>query len=325
VICKSYEKDEKIRIFSDIGTTKKLIIKETASEQAEAAAVGKMIESLVGGTSFLSMDSRKAEFDNLKEYSFSDFAVLFRTRKQSEAFVSAFETAGIPFQAADKENMLKTEGISQFISLCRHLTQKGDTIGEIPLQEGFSPEDMQSLKNEIRVLGNEAGLRRLSEKTGLNEIMGKNDGTRQAFEMLVSRAQPHPDLKSFLDAFALDQDADILEYDVEKVSLLTLHAAKGLEFPVVFVAGCEQGLIPFARDGEHIENMEEERRLFYVAMTRAMDILCLTYAQKRRIYGRRFKRQRSLFIEDIEKRLTRLEKTAARMPELKKPEQLELF
>ena len=325
VICKSSEKDEKVRIFSDIGTTKKLIIKETASEQAEAVAIGKMIETLVGGTSFLSMDSRKAEFDNPREYSFSDFAVLFRTRKQSEAFISVFEKAGIPFQAADKDNMLKMAGISQLISLCRGMIQKGDNIGEIPLQTGFSVEDMQSLKNEIRFLDNEAGLRRLSEKAGLDVVMEKNDGTKQAFETLLSLAGRHPDLKGFLNALALDQDADILEYDVEKVSLLTLHAAKGLEFPVVFVAGCEQGLIPFARDGEHIENMEEERRLFYVAMTRAMDILCLTYAKKRSIYGRSFKRQRSLFIEDIEKRLTRLEKSATRMPELKKPEQLELF
>ncbi len=325
VICKSPEKDEKIRIFSDIGTTKKLIIKETASEEAEAAAIGKMIERLVGGTSFLSMDSRKAEFDNSKEYSFSDFAVLFRTRKQGEAFIAAFEKAGIPFQAADKGNMLKAVGISQWLSLCRRLTQKEDFPGKTALEDGFGFEDIPSLKEEIRSLGNEAGLRLLSEKTGLNEIMEKNDGTRQAFERLLSQSRLHPDLKTFLDSLALDRDADILEYDVEKVFLLTLHAAKGLEFPVVFVAGCEQGLIPFARDGEQIENMEEERRLFYVAMTRAMDILCLTYAKKRRIYGKSVKRQRSLFIEDIEKRLTRLEKSAARMPEPKKPEQLELF
>ncbi len=218
VISKSLENDETIRVFSDIGTSKKLIIKETASELAEAVAIGKMIETLMGGTSFFSMDSRKTEFDNPKDYSFTDFAVLFRTRKQCEAFASVFEKAGIPFQ-----------------------------------------------------------------------------------------------------------DADTQEYDVEKVSLLTLHGAKGLEFPVVFVAGCEQGLIPFARDGEHIDNMEEERRLFYVAMTRAMDILCLTYAKKRRIYGRSLKRQRSLFIEDIEKKLTQVEKSAARMPKVNSPEQMELF
>ncbi|MFA5902446.1 MAG: UvrD-helicase domain-containing protein [Desulfobacula sp.] len=325
VICKSSENDEKIRIFSDIGTAKRVIIKETASDQAEAVAVGKMIETLVGGTSFFSMDARKTEFDNSKEYSFSDFAVLFRTRKQCEVFSSVFEKAGIPFQSADKTGMLKMEGISQLISLCRIMVRKGDFIGEEPLQDGFSPETIQSLRQEIQSLDNEAGLRLLSERSGLHAIIKKKEEVRQAFEKLIALAKLHHDLKGFLDAFALDQDADTLEYDVEKVSLLTLHAAKGLEFPVVFVTGCEQGLVPFARDGEHIDNLEEERRLFYVAMTRAMDILCLTYAKKRSIYGNSLKRQRSLFIEDIEKKLTRLEKSADRMPEAKKPEQMELF
>jgi superfamily I DNA/RNA helicase len=236
-----------------------------------------------------------------------------------------FEKAGIPFQVADKNNMLKMEGISQLISLSRIITQNEDFMGEKPLQVGLSSEEIKALKNEIQSLDNESGLRLLCKKAGLNEIMEKNDGTKQAFEKLLSLARVHHNLKGFLDALALDQDADVLEYEVEKVSLLTLHAAKGLEFPVVFVAGCEQGLIPFARDGQHIDNMEEERRLFYVAMTRAMDILCLTYAKKRRIYGRSLKQQRSLFIEDIEKKLTRLEKSADRMPEAKKPEQMELF
>ena len=325
VISKSTENHEKIRIFSDIGTSKKLIIKEAASEQAEAVAIGKMIETLVGGTSFFSMDARKVEFDHPKEYSFSDFAVLFRTRKQSEAFISVFEKAGIPFQAADKDNFLKTEGIPQLISLCRQMTQKENFIRENDLQDGLHPKDILALQNEIGCLDNESGLRLLCKNTGLNEAMEKNDRSKQAFEKLFSLASSYPDLKDLLDALALDQDADTLDYDVEKVSLLTLHAAKGLEFPVVFVAGCEQGLIPFARDGEHIDNMEEERRLFYVAMTRAMDILCLTYAKKRRIYGRRFKQQRSIFIEDIEKKLTRLEKIAVRLPEEKKPVQMELF
>ncbi len=325
VISKSVENDEKIRIFSDIGTIKKLIIKETLSEQAEAITIAKMIETLVGGTSFFSMDSRKAEFDNPKEYSFSDFAVLFRTRKQCEVFISVFEKAGIPFQAADKGGMLKMDGISQLISLCRRMVQKENSIGKEPFSDSFSAEDLQTLRYEIQLLDNEARLRLLSEKVGLKAIMEKNDQTKQAFEKLLSLSRLHHDLKGFLDAVALDQDADILEYDVEKVSLLTLHAAKGLEFPVVFVSGCEQGLIPFARGGEHIDNMEEERRLFYVAMTRAMDILCLTYAKKRSIYGSRLKRQRSLFIEDIEKKLVRMEKSAEQMPEKKKPEQLELF
>jgi len=112
---------------------------------------------------------------------------------------------------------------------------------------------------------------------------------------------------------------------VEKVSLMTLHSAKGLEYPVVFVTGCEQGLIPFARDGKTYDNLEEERRLFYVGMTRAMDILCLTYAQKRRIYGVSQKRQRSFFIDDIEKKLAQYETSVMRVRETKREIQLDLF
>ncbi len=104
-----------------------------------------------------------------------------------------------------------------------------------------------------------------------------------------------------------------------------MHAAKGLEFAVVFVAGCEKGLIPFAKDGQNVDNLEEERRLFYVAMTRAMEILCLTYAKKRSIYGISKKRQRSFFIEDIERKLKQIETLSARPPVPKKETQLELF
>jgi len=128
-----------------------------------------------------------------------------------------------------------------------------------------------------------------------------------------------------MDYLALDQDPDHLTGSVEKVSLMTLHSAKGLEYPVVFVAGCEQGLIPFARDGKTCENPGEERRLFYVGMTRAMDILCLTYARERRIYGTSQKRQRSCFIDDIEKKLALYEKSVIRTSVKQRQVQLELF
>ena len=72
----------------------------------------------------------------------------------------------------------------------------------------------------------------------------------------------------------------------KKFSLMTMHAAKGLEFPVVFITGCEENLIPFKQRNSEQADIEEERRLFYVAMTRAKDRLYLTRAKKRRIYGK---------------------------------------
>jgi len=129
-----------------------------------------------------------------------------------------------------------------------------------------------------------------------------------------------------LDGLRLNQDQDLLDKGVEKVSLMTMHAAKGLEFAVVFVTGCEEGMIPYARDGETVDDPAEERRLFYVAMTRAMDILCLTYAKKRRIFGLDKSRQRSCFIDDIERQLARYEKKGGQTRKKKKTAvQLELF
>ncbi|MEO6922734.1 MAG: 3'-5' exonuclease, partial [Bryocella sp.] len=91
-------------------------------------------------------------------------------------------------------------------------------------------------------------------------------------------------LSEFLDHAALVSDAD--QYSAEaRVTLMTLHAAKGLEFPLVFLTGMEEGLFPHSRSLQDLTQMEEERRLCYVGMTRAMDTLVLTRARYRRRYG----------------------------------------
>ena len=109
----------------------------------------------------------------------------------------------------------------------------------------------------------------------------------------------------FLSSLALQSDTDTFMQNAQNVALMTMHAAKGLEFPVVFVAGCEDGLIPFHPiplhgAGGKKSDIEEERRLFYVAMTRAKKVLFLTWAKKRRIYGKSVRREVSPFIQAIE-------------------------
>ncbi|MFW6334251.1 MAG: 3'-5' exonuclease, partial [Desulfosalsimonas sp.] len=109
----------------------------------------------------------------------------------------------------------------------------------------------------------------------------------QAFEDLKNLASSFgKDMAGFLETLALYSDPDFFNPEAEKVSLLTMHAAKGLEFPVVFVAGCEDGLIPHAGSARQQTDPGEERRLFYVAMTRAMEELFLVSAKNRRIHGR---------------------------------------
>jgi len=118
--------------------------------------------------------------------------------------------------------------------------------------------------------------------------------------------------RRFLQQLALETDSDVSEPGVETISLMTMHASKGLEFPVVFIVGCENGLIPFHlggsdsgnRDvkpgGDPDFNMDEERRLFYVAMTRAKQELYLSFAKRRTVYGKTGPRSLSLFVSDIE-------------------------
>ena len=91
-------------------------------------------------------------------------------------------------------------------------------------------------------------------------------------------------LAEFLDHAALASDTDQFDPDA-RVTLMTLHAAKGLEFPLVFLAGLEEGLFPHSRTLQNPEELEEERRLCYVGMTRAMNTLVLTRAHYRRRYG----------------------------------------
>jgi superfamily I DNA/RNA helicase len=128
------------------------------------------------------------------------------------------------------------------------------------------------------------------------------------------------DIRAFLDQLALQRDADLYHPRAEKVALISMHAAKGLEFPVVFIAGCEDGLVPSAAAADR----EEERRLLYVAMTRARQRLFLSWARRRRLFGKPEEREMSPFVRDIESRWLENE-SAARVPTRRGPDQMTLF
>jgi len=159
--------------------------------------------------------------------------------------------------------------------------------------------DMSSLTVADRLLY-------LEKNTKLSGMLNKDTTTREAFAGLVELArQFNTSTAEFLVAIALHTDTDAYAPQVEKVSFMTMHAAKGLEFAVVFIAGCEQDYIPYKRHDHEQADMAEERRLFYVAMTRAMERLYLTRAKERRIYGQTKPRVLSPFVTDIEYQLKR--------------------
>ncbi|MCG8549457.1 MAG: UvrD-helicase domain-containing protein [Desulfobacterales bacterium] len=310
------------KIYASLDGTQKILINETASESAEAVAVGKIIEKGVGGLSFLSMDKGTGQnFGADREYAFSDFAVLYRTRQQARAFAQAFEKAGIPFQTADRENWIDMAGIKELLALVRIFLGRGSE----PDRQAFT-QFLPMITALSGPMNTATLLDTLGDWLDIKALSKADETLAAACRRLNALADRYPSPNALLDALRLDQDPDFLDKTVEKVSLMTMHAAKGLEFPVVFLSGCENGTIPFARDGKTVEDPDEERRLFYVAMTRAKEMLYLTYARKRRIFGREQQRTRSCFIDDIEKELARYEKGIKQVKKQKpKDIQMELF
>jgi DNA helicase-2/ATP-dependent DNA helicase PcrA len=136
------------------------------------------------------------------------------------------------------------------------------------------------------------------ERTGYHDALlrehGEEDGENRWENVLELRtvagqyaAFPREaQLATFLEEVALVAATDELQRDQDAVTLITMHQAKGLEFPVVFLVGLEEGLMPHARSLEDSEQLEEERRLMYVAATRAAERLYLMHAFKRTMYGR---------------------------------------
>jgi DNA helicase-2/ATP-dependent DNA helicase PcrA len=151
------------------------------------------------------------------------------------------------------------------------------------------------------------------ERTGYrNYLMEDGEQGRERWENvqeLRSTAQqfqdadPEEKLTAFLQGVALVSDVDTLEETPDSITLITLHQAKGLEFPVVFIVGLEEGLLPHIRSFDDPGQMEEERRLFYVGMTRAKDRLYLTRAFRRGFRGNSGTNQASRFLANVPQHL----------------------
>jgi len=152
-------------------------------------------------------------------------------------------------------------------------------------------------------------VREVARRTGYEEFL--RDGTPEGEDRwenvleLIGKAQDYAYLDTaealvtFLEEASLVADVDDLEEGQTAVTLLTLHAAKGLEFPVVFIAGMEEGIFPHSRSMDQPEQMEEERRLCYVGITRAKKHLYLVRAFRRSLYGQVDYREPSRFLGDL--------------------------
>jgi uncharacterized protein (TIGR00375 family) len=259
-----------------------------ATERAEAEFVVATIEKLIGGHSFFSRDSGRAAGAPEAALSFADFAVLYRTDAQSGALVEAFARSGLPFKKH------------------AHAPLAEEPAVRAVLEELATPVDDPTAETELSVHIDAAVGRLSGDQFGAADI----DHVRQRLGALARICGN--DRSRFTDALALATDSDFFDPRAERVSLLTLHAAKGLEFSVVFIVGLEDGLMPLSWGETDDDTVREERRLFYVGMTRAKDRLILSRALKRHWRGRVRAQTISPFLADIEAELIKHEQMQAR-------------
>ena len=154
-----------------------------------------------------------------------------------------------------------------------------DLIHDLSEAAGSRP-----LHEAVRFILERTGYRRMIEQEGTPEAEARIENLDELLNAAKEADVRGDTIADFLDHAALVSDADAFDAN-SPVTLMTLHNAKGLEFPVVFIAGMEQGLFPHSRSASSNELMEEERRLCYVGMTRAQKRLTLTWARYRRRYG----------------------------------------
>jgi uncharacterized protein (TIGR00375 family) len=283
------------------GVGERIVVQAAASERAEAELVVHTLERLLGGTTSFSFDSGRVgagDAGDNAELSFDDVAILYRTEAQAPPLIEALGRAGIPFQKRSHRPLAEQAGVRALLPLVQEKPGSIEARLERAVQESsrdLGPADRTTLLAAAELL------RPLALRSG-------------------------NDLDAFLAEAALGGEVDAWDPRAERVSLLTLHAAKGLEFPVVFLVGCEDGLLPLTWPGSDPSNpsdIAEERRLFFVGITRACSRLFLFHSRKRTLRGETRETRPSPFLADLEEAL--LERP--REPELgpRRPEQMRLL
>ncbi len=159
----------------------------------------------------------------------------------------------------------------------------------------------KKLSDLFRAVIEDTGYMAMLEAAGITEI-DRVQNVKELVSNAVTYEEANPDtasLSGFLEEVALISDIDNYDAEADAVVLMTIHSAKGLEFPVVFLPGMEEGLFPSMQSAMDPSELEEERRLAYVAITRAKERLYLLHARERLIYGKTNYNQKSRFIEEI--------------------------
>jgi DNA helicase-2/ATP-dependent DNA helicase PcrA len=302
------------------GLAARLRISEHASEVSEAEYVARTIEGLMGGTRFFSLDSAVSAGEQQSGIrSFAEIAVLCRVARQMDALAKAFRDHAIPYQAAADLPWLQQEPARSILRILQALRAPGSSLARERALRLAPAEDLQRWRRDFEREGDLVGL-----LASLAAVFPDSEAAQAGLLRLA--AETGGGIDDFLEAAVLGTEPDALARGAERVTLLTLHAAKGLEYPCVFITGCEDGLLPYTLPGRRPADPQEERRLFYVGMTRAGAYLYLTHARRRFLFGRELRLPPSPFLAGLGEELAeRLRPDPPPPARRRGPEQLDLF
>jgi superfamily I DNA/RNA helicase len=312
-------------------------VHRAANPFAEADYILDQVERYIGGIDSLASGTHT---DSQHSYGLGDIAVLYRTNAVGESLFKAFLKAGIPVNFGDGTPFLTEPPFTVIANLLQLKLNPGNKMALSDLLSeayGWSDAQITSLLNAV--CGNEWSLFgdklveniadplqedlenlkkiyaditehiessrltsavRLACKEFMPEDLLTGEQLRKKETLLELAEESDQDLEHFLEQMQLNPYTDAGRLKSEGVHLLTFHAAKGLEFPVVLIAAAEEEIAPILREDT---DMEEERRLFYVAMTRAEEELQITYTAERSRYGEMRKMEASRFISEIPEHL----------------------
>lgn len=290
-----------LKLWTDNKEGEEVGVHESLNEQQEAEYVIEQIE--------------KAKYD-FPDLNYFDFAILYRTNAQSRSLEEVFIHKGIPYVLIGGTRFYERREIKDVLSYLRSIANPKDKtslkriekLGKgrfekfINFKNDFDLkkiETMETIEIMDEVLKSTEYLSMYDEKDEEDLVRLEN------IKELRSVAIAFPQLNAFLENVSLVEqeympdDIKNTEGKKDAVNLMTLHAAKGLEFPFVFMVGMEEGLFPHSRSLMDKNELEEERRLAYVGMTRAKEKLFLTYSRKRLFFGQKTMNIVSRFILEL--------------------------
>ena len=250
--------------------------------------------------------------------SWKETAVLYRTNAQSRLLEERCIAHNIPYRLVGGVNFYQRKEIKDILAYLKTISNGVDDLAvlriiNVPKRDAFTKqieelrrmiiEENYTIKELIGAIMEDTGYRKELEAEGEVESETRLENIEELINKAVSYedGSENPTLEEFLEEVALVADIDRMDDSEERVTLMTLHSAKGLEFPLVYLAGMEDGLFPgmMSISSDDKSELEEERRLCYVGITRAKEELVMTGARMRMINGETRYSKASRFIEEI--------------------------